>query len=210
MAVFYDIFSDAEKPRAVEKLIDLIHNENDSFDCGILGLRVIFYVLSAYGRTDIAYRMITKEEFPSYGYEIAHGATSVWEDFRRVDDAPISRNHHFFCDYISWFIEEPDRSECQPLQKKPQRIPPRAEIHRRPRPRRSHLQRPCRRSQNQLETRRRRHPLLCNPPPKARKPKSPSKQAGSSTTDSRTRDSRGRQNSESFPRAKKTNTAMCK
>lgn len=119
MAIFYDIFSDAEKPRAVEKLIDLIHGENDSFDCGILGLRVIFHVLSAYGHTDLAYKMITKEEFPSYGYQIANGATSIWEDFRRVDDAPNSRNHHFFCDYISWFMKNLIGLNVNPYRRNP-------------------------------------------------------------------------------------------
>lgn len=105
MAIFYDIFTEAEKPRAVEKLVRMIKLNNDSFDCGILGLRVIFHVLSEYGHTDLAYRMITKKEFPSYGYQIANGATSIWEDFRRDEASPNSRNHHFFCDYISWFMK---------------------------------------------------------------------------------------------------------
>ena len=88
MAVFYDIFSDAEKPRAVEKLIDLIHNENDSFDCGILGLRAdLRCPVRGRSHRHCLQDHHDEEEFPSYGYQIAHGATSVWEDFRRVDHA---------------------------------------------------------------------------------------------------------------------------
>lgn len=105
MAIFYNIFTDAEKPLAFARLVELIEKNNGSFDCGILGLRVIFHVLSAFGRTDLAYRMITKTDFPSYGYQIAHGATSISEDFRLESDSPNSRNHHFFCDYISWFMK---------------------------------------------------------------------------------------------------------
>lgn len=105
MAIYYDIFTDAEKPIAFARLVELIEKNDGSFDCGILGLRVIFHVLSQYGRTDLAYRMITKTDFPSYGYQIAHGATSIWEDFRPETAAPNSRNHHFFCDYISWFMK---------------------------------------------------------------------------------------------------------
>ena len=80
---------------------------------------MIFHVLSAYGHTDLAYKMITKEEFPSYGYQIANGATSIWEDFRRVDDAPISRNHHFFCDYISWFMKNLIGLNVNPYRRNP-------------------------------------------------------------------------------------------
>ena len=105
MAIFYDIFTDAEKPIAFARLVELIEKNNGSFDCGIFGLRVIFHVLSKFGRTDLAYRMITKTDFPSYGYQIAKGSTTIWEDFRLDSSAPNSRNHHFFCDYISWFMK---------------------------------------------------------------------------------------------------------
>lgn len=105
MAIYYDIFTEAEKPFAFARLVELIDKNNGSFDCGILGLRVIFHVLSKFGRTDLAYRMITKPDFPSYGYQIACGSTSIWEDFRLDSERPNSRNHHFFCDYISWFMK---------------------------------------------------------------------------------------------------------
>ena len=105
MAIYYDIITDPENPNTFARLVELIEKNDGSFDCGILGLRVIFHVLSQYGRTDLAYRMITKTDFPSYGYQIAHGATSIWEDFRPETAAPNSRNHHFFCDYISWFMK---------------------------------------------------------------------------------------------------------
>ncbi|MBQ8509305.1 MAG: family 78 glycoside hydrolase catalytic domain [Clostridia bacterium] len=105
MAIFYDVFDEAEKTGAFEQLVKLIDAQNGNFDCGVLGLRVLFHVLSEYGRTDLAYHMITKPEFPSYGYQIACGATSIWEDFRPDEAAPNSRNHHFFGDIISWFMK---------------------------------------------------------------------------------------------------------
>lgn len=105
MAIYYDLFTEGEKPIAFARLIELIEKNNGSFDCGILGLRVIFHVLSSFGRTDLAYRMITKTDYPSYGYQIAHGSTAVWESFKLESEYPDSRNHHFFCDYISWFMK---------------------------------------------------------------------------------------------------------
>ncbi len=105
MAIYYDLFNGAEKPLAIERLLNMINDKQGHFDCGILGMRVIFHVLSAYGHTDLAHRMITRTDFPSYGYEIANDATALWECFGYADRAQSSLNHHFFGDIISWFMQ---------------------------------------------------------------------------------------------------------
>jgi len=105
MAIYYDIFDDAEKPAAFEQLVKIIERDEEFIDAGVLGLRVLFHVLSDFGRTDLAYKMITRPEFPSYGNWIKNGATSLWEAFIPAEDSPNSRNHHFFGDIISWFMK---------------------------------------------------------------------------------------------------------
>ena len=35
--------------------------------------------LTALGRTDVAYRLLLNDTFPSWGYSIKHGATTIWE-----------------------------------------------------------------------------------------------------------------------------------
>ncbi len=122
MAIYYDVFDNGEKPAAFRMLLTLIEKENGSFDCGILGLRVLFHVLSAYGRSDLAFRMITKTEYPSYGYQIAHGATTLWESFAREEASPSSRNHHFFGDIISWFVQNLAGLRVNPYQRDPNEI----------------------------------------------------------------------------------------
>jgi len=49
--------------------------------------------------------MITKPDFPSYGYPIAHGATTLWELMSPIERGQSSCNHHFFGDVASWFIQ---------------------------------------------------------------------------------------------------------
>lgn len=105
MAIYYDLFDDNEKADAVKVLVRLIENNGGSFDCGVLGMRVIFHVLSEFGYTDLAYNMITKSEYPSYGYWIANGSTTLWELFVPYHEAISSLNHHFFGDIISWFMQ---------------------------------------------------------------------------------------------------------
>jgi len=36
-------------------------------------------VLTEHGRADLAYALLQQEEFPSWGYTIRHGATTIWE-----------------------------------------------------------------------------------------------------------------------------------
>ena len=71
-------------------------------DVGVLGGKVLFHVLTRFGYTDLAFSMITRPEYPSYGNWVAQGATSLWEDF--MED-PASMNHHFWGDISAWFIK---------------------------------------------------------------------------------------------------------
>lgn len=105
MAIYYGLFEPAEVRQAFDVLLTLIDQNGGSFDCGIYGLRVIFHVLSRFERSDLAFRMITKPEFPSYGYPIVHGATTLWELMSPIECGQSSCNHHFFGDVASWFIQ---------------------------------------------------------------------------------------------------------
>lgn len=105
MAIYYGIFDLAEKKQAFALLLKLIEENDSHFDCGILGMRVLFHVLSEFGHSELAYRMITRDDFPSYGYWIQNGATSLWELFSPIERAQSSCNHHFFGDILSWFIK---------------------------------------------------------------------------------------------------------
>jgi len=105
MAIFYDVFDDAEKDSAFRVLVDLIEEDNRLMNVGVLGARVLFRVLSKFGRTDLAYAMITDERFPSYGNMLARGNTSLIENFNPEGMAPSSLNHHFWGDVSGWMIE---------------------------------------------------------------------------------------------------------
>ena len=105
MAIFYDVFDEAEKSEAFRVLVDLIAEKQNLMDVGVLGARVIFRVLSRFGRTDLAYDMITTDRFPSYGHMLAVGNTSLIENFNPDGSAPSSLNHHFWGDVSGWMIE---------------------------------------------------------------------------------------------------------
>ncbi len=103
MAIYYNLFNTDEKEKAFEMLLDLIHKADDHMDIGVLGARVIFHVLSDFGYTDLALKMITRPEFPSYGYIVNQGFNTLWERFTREPFDSV--NHHFWGDITGWFVK---------------------------------------------------------------------------------------------------------
>lgn len=103
MALFYGLFDYDEEKIAFDKLLEYIHFADDHMDVGVLGGRIIFHVLSKFGYSNLALKMITRPDFPSYGNWIERGATTLWENFD--PDFVDSANHHFWGDISSWFIK---------------------------------------------------------------------------------------------------------
>ena len=46
---------------------------------GFLGVRHICPILSQFGHSDLAYKLATSTDFPSWGYSVINGATTIWE-----------------------------------------------------------------------------------------------------------------------------------
>ena len=106
MAIQYGLFENSEKPAAFKQLLQYVHDSEDHLDVGCLGARVLFHVLSDFGYADLAYHMITRPEYPSYGHWVLEeNATALFEAFQTPADRPNSKNHHFFGDISAWFIK---------------------------------------------------------------------------------------------------------
>lgn len=103
MAIYFNVFDESEKPEAGRRLVELIHSNNDFIDVGMLGIRVLFHVLADLDEGELAYKMITRPEWPSYGHFVKLGLKSLPEDFFK-DWHINSLNHHFLGDISSWFI----------------------------------------------------------------------------------------------------------
>jgi len=64
--------------------------------------------LSDRGRADLAFRIATNRDYPSWGFMIEHGATTIWElwNGNTADPAMNSHNHVMLLgDLIVWFYE---------------------------------------------------------------------------------------------------------
>ena len=106
MGIAYGVFEGAERNEAFRVLLDIIHEADDCIDCGVLGARVLFHVLSDFGYADLAYKMIVGPDYPSFGHwVISENATSLLERFIKPGEKPDSQNHHFWGDISTWFYK---------------------------------------------------------------------------------------------------------
>ncbi len=61
---------------------------------GNLCTRYLFDMLSEYGELELAYELITREDYPSYGFMRQNEATTVWERFELKKDAGMNSHDH--------------------------------------------------------------------------------------------------------------------
>lgn len=64
---------------AAQHLIRKIREKNDHLSTGFVGVGYLMPTLTAIGQTDLAYKLLLNDTFPSWGYSIKHGATTIWE-----------------------------------------------------------------------------------------------------------------------------------
>ena len=105
--LYMNLFEKDERKKAEKKLLEIIHKDGDVTYLGMIGVRVIFHVLTSMGEYNLCYKMITSKKSTAYGYWIKCGATSLWECFKTKDEPfTNSKNHHFLGDISSWFIRK--------------------------------------------------------------------------------------------------------
>ncbi len=69
------------RPAAVQRLLDNIKSRDYHLSTGFLGTQWLLHVLSDYGHTDIAYKILQQKTYPSWLYMQEMGATTIWESW---------------------------------------------------------------------------------------------------------------------------------
>jgi alpha-L-rhamnosidase len=100
-ALYQGMVEPENKARVVDNLVQEIAKQKYNMDVGILGAKYVLNTLVDNGRADVAYRMLQQRSFPSYGYWVEQGATTLWEDWNGGE----SRNHVMFGDVSAWFYK---------------------------------------------------------------------------------------------------------
>jgi alpha-L-rhamnosidase len=79
LALAFGLLPEYLVPAAVEHLAADIEKRDNRLTTGFVGVALLCPVLADHGRADLAYALLHQQEFPSWGYSIRHGATTIWE-----------------------------------------------------------------------------------------------------------------------------------
>jgi alpha-L-rhamnosidase len=92
------------EPLLVDKLVKDIESRDWHLSTGFLGTPFLLFTLADHGRSDVAYRLLLNDTYPSWGYMLSKGATTWWERWNgdTGDPAMNSYNHYAFGSVIAW------------------------------------------------------------------------------------------------------------
>lgn len=79
LALAFGLVDGKAKEQAIAHLVDDIRARGWHLSTGFVGTKDLMPALTESGRLDVAYRLFNNDTFPSWGFSIKHGATSIWE-----------------------------------------------------------------------------------------------------------------------------------
>jgi len=79
LALNFDMLPENLRTQAAERLAENVKSYGNHLTTGFLGTPYLCHVLTRFGYTDIAFKLLLKEDYPSWLYPVKMGATTIWE-----------------------------------------------------------------------------------------------------------------------------------
>lgn len=112
LAIAFDLLTPEMTQIAADRLIADI-KKRGGLSTGFVGTRDIMNALSKVGRNDVAYELLHSTKFPSWGFTIKNGATSIWERWDGwtpekgfQDPGMNSFAHYAFGSVVGWMYDQ--------------------------------------------------------------------------------------------------------
>jgi alpha-L-rhamnosidase len=112
LALHFDLLPEAVRPLAVKRLVKEIRQGGYHLTTGFVGTPYLCHVLSRYGYTNVAYKLLNQESYPSWLYPVKQGATTIWERWDGIkpdgsfqDAGMNSFNHYAYGAIGDWLYQ---------------------------------------------------------------------------------------------------------
>ncbi len=109
LALQFDMLPEALRKQAAERLVQNIKDYDNHLTTGFLGTPYLCHVLSRFGYTSVAYRLLLQDTYPSWLYPVKMGATTIWERWDGIrpdssfeDPGMNSFNHYAYGAIGDW------------------------------------------------------------------------------------------------------------
>jgi alpha-L-rhamnosidase len=102
----FGITPTALKTTVLQNLVKNVHAKNDHLSTGFLGTAYLLPMLSENGYHELAYTIACQKTYPSWGYMVEKGATTMWELWNSDTERPDqmnSRNHFAYGSVGEWY-----------------------------------------------------------------------------------------------------------
>ena len=104
---------------AAQKLVDKIEANHGLLSTGFLGTPYLLEELTKAGHAELAYKLLLNTQYPSWGYLVEHGATTMWErwngDQMKDDPSMNSYNHYAYGAVADWIYRFAAGVDATPL-----------------------------------------------------------------------------------------------
>lgn len=101
VALYFHLIDPQYEPLVAKYLVNDIARHDNHFTIGAIGHKMILQVLMDAGYPEVAFRLATNDTYPSWGYWIRQGATTLWEEW----NGNGSHNHIFLGDISAWMYK---------------------------------------------------------------------------------------------------------
>jgi alpha-L-rhamnosidase len=91
-----------EEDASTKVLMDEYARHNWHLSTGIFATKMMFDVMRTTNQNDVAYRVANQRAFPGWGHMLENGATTLWESWKKPDNA-TTLNHPMFGSISEWF-----------------------------------------------------------------------------------------------------------
>jgi alpha-L-rhamnosidase len=112
LALSFGLLEGERRQGAARRLVEKIAERGGHLSTGFLGTRDLLPALSANGHHDLACALLHQESYPSWGFQINNGATSIWERWNGwtpeqgvADPGMNSFAHYAFGAVGQWIFE---------------------------------------------------------------------------------------------------------
>jgi alpha-L-rhamnosidase len=103
--LYWGVVPEDMREKVAGNLSKRVAADNSHIDVGLLGTKVILSALSENGYADVAYTLASQETFPSWGWWMVNGATTLYENWPIDAKSDVSMNHIMFGEIGAWFYK---------------------------------------------------------------------------------------------------------
>ncbi|WP_241462370.1 alpha-L-rhamnosidase [Sphingobacterium deserti] len=103
--LYWGVVPEDMKAKVAANLNQRVEATNFHLDVGVLGAKALLNALKENGYGETAYKVAVQDTYPSWGWWVVNGATTLLENWDLQAERDISDNHMMFGEIGGWFFK---------------------------------------------------------------------------------------------------------